>query len=88
MAITGRLIIPRDIFVVLCVEVKKLSDALLASATTLQHEAQHLPAECKTLDHLLAANTQLSLVEQVRRSILYGNDNANDDEGGNECHVN
>jgi len=85
--INGRIIIPLDVFTTLCVETKKLSDCLLAAATTLQHEVAFLPENTKTLDHLLASHTQLGLIEGLLSAILGQGKDDPTPEGGNDAHV-
>jgi len=85
--IEGRIIIPMDVFTTLCVETKKLSDCLLAAATTLQHEVEFLPENTKTLDHLLASHTQLGLIERILSAVLLQGRPDDEGNGGGDAHV-
>jgi hypothetical protein len=69
-----RILVPGDVFVLLCVEVQKLSDTLLLAAQELNKEVHMLPEDCKTLRNLLAANIQLGGINGILRAIVVDDD--------------
>lgn len=69
-----RILLPGDVFVVLCVEIQKLSDTLLLAAQELTKEVHMLPEDCKTLRNLLAANIQLGGINRILRAIVVDDD--------------
>lgn len=69
-----RVLVPGDVFVQVCVEVKKLSDLLLAGATAMQREVAHLSEESQVLNALMASHIQLGLIERMLHAIVSDED--------------
>lgn len=68
--IEGRVIIPRDVFVTLCVEHRTLSDHLLQAAKALAKVVDHIPPNSDCLDLLVTANAQLGLIESILKAVI------------------
>lgn len=69
MPIEGFIILPKEVYVTLCVETMHLSDHLLKVARIVQrvsHDA-HLPDDL--MQALLRSNAQLGLIENVLKAI-------------------
>lgn len=81
--IEGRIFIPRDVFVTLCVEVQKLSDSMLKAAQDMAREIAHVPEESQVLNHLMASNTRLGTIEAILKIII----DEGSATGGQTCHA-
>lgn len=92
----GRVIIPRDVFVTVCVEHQKLSELLLDVAKHLHRESGFLPPNSTVLDAAVAANAQLGLIESILKTIIdefpepeapTGGGGTPGPTSGGECHA-
>lgn len=65
--IHGRIVIPQDVFMTVCVEHQKLADVLLKLAGQLHRDQAHINTEL--LDTALEANVALGIVERILKII-------------------
>ena len=66
----GRVLVPKDVFVQLCVDVKKLSDIMLVTVVHLKKDAEFLSEANNILQQVLLANIQLGHIEGMLRAIV------------------